>query len=172
MRPRARGTLSTRMPATTSTCSATVSSSSHRRLRPHRECGRQPVVRGCTSRADGVVTAFTGKVEVGQGTRRALRLIVAEELAIALGDVRLVMGDTDLCPFDVGTFGSLSMPTAAVDLRRAAAAAREVLGRVGTVAPVPATRRIEIVEHDPPITPASERPGRRAYDRAVAIRPP
>ena len=68
---------------------------------------------------DGVVTAFTGKVEVGQGTRRALRLIVAEELAVALADVALVMGDTDLCPFDIGTFGSLSMPTAAVDLRRA-----------------------------------------------------
>ena len=77
--------------------------------------------------AAGTVTAFTGKVEVGQGTRRALRLIVAEELETALENVRLVMGDTDLCPFDVGTFGSMSMPTAARDLQRVAAAARQAL---------------------------------------------
>lgn len=104
--------------------------------------------------ANGVVTAFTGKVEVGQGTRRALRLIVAEELAVSLAEVRLVMGDTDLCPFDIGTFGSLSMPTAAVDLRRAAAAARDALGRLGALGP--GIRRVEIVEHDPLFTSATE----------------
>ena len=99
--------------------------------------------------ADGV-TAFTGKVEVGQGTRRALRLVVAEELAVPLADVRLVMGDTDLCPFDIGTFGSLSMPTAAVDLRRAAAAARDILGDLRAFAP--GIQRLEIIEHDPTFT--------------------
>jgi nicotinate dehydrogenase subunit B len=77
--------------------------------------------------ADGSVTAFTGKVEAGQGTRTALASLVAEELAVPAGRVRVVMGNTDLSPFDLGTFGSRSMPFAAPPLRAAAAAAREVL---------------------------------------------
>jgi CO/xanthine dehydrogenase Mo-binding subunit/aerobic-type carbon monoxide dehydrogenase small subunit (CoxS/CutS family) len=77
--------------------------------------------------ADGSVTAFTGKVEAGQGTRTALGLLVAEELAVPSASVRVVMGNTDVSPFDMGTFGSRSMPFAAPPLRAAAAAAREVL---------------------------------------------
>ena len=76
---------------------------------------------------DGVVTAFTGKVEAGQGTRGALSLLVAEELRVAPGAVRVLMGDTGVSPFDLGTFGSRSMPDAAPLLCRAAAAARRVL---------------------------------------------
>jgi CO/xanthine dehydrogenase Mo-binding subunit/aerobic-type carbon monoxide dehydrogenase small subunit (CoxS/CutS family) len=77
--------------------------------------------------ADGSVTAFTGKVEAGQGTRTALGVLVAEELAVPPASVRVVMGDTDVSPFDLGTFGSRSMPFAAPPLRAAAAAARELL---------------------------------------------
>ena len=77
--------------------------------------------------ADGSVTAFTGKVEAGQGTRTALGMLVAEELAVPPASVRVVMGNTDVSPFDMGTFGSRSMPFAAPPLRAAAAAAREVL---------------------------------------------
>jgi CO/xanthine dehydrogenase Mo-binding subunit/aerobic-type carbon monoxide dehydrogenase small subunit (CoxS/CutS family) len=77
--------------------------------------------------ADGSVTAFTGKVEAGQGTRTALGMLVAEELAVPPGSVRVVMGNTGVSPFDVGTFGSRSMPYAAPPLRAAAAAARELL---------------------------------------------
>jgi len=77
--------------------------------------------------ADGVITAFTGKVDVGQDNRTALSLRVAEELRVALPAVRLVMGDTDLCPWDRGTFGSRSMPDAGEQLRGTAAAARENL---------------------------------------------
>jgi nicotinate dehydrogenase subunit B len=77
--------------------------------------------------ADGSVTAFTGKVEAGQGTRTALGLLVAEELAMPPASVRVVMGQTDVSPFDWGTFGSRSMPFAAPPLRAAAAAAREAL---------------------------------------------
>ena len=43
------------------------------------------------------------------------------------GLVRVVQGDTDLCPFDIGTFGSRSMPDAGEPLRRAAAGARQAL---------------------------------------------
>jgi nicotinate dehydrogenase subunit B len=77
--------------------------------------------------ADGLVTAFTGKVEAGQATRSALALLVAEELAVRPSAVRMVMGDTRLCPFDAGTFGSRSIPYAAPPLRAAAATARDLL---------------------------------------------
>jgi isoquinoline 1-oxidoreductase len=77
--------------------------------------------------ADGTITAFTGKVEAGQGTRTALALLVAEELAVPADSVRLVMGNTDVSPYDLGTFGSRSMPTAAPPLRAAAAAALRLL---------------------------------------------
>lgn len=75
----------------------------------------------------GAVTAFTGKVDIGQDNQTALRLLVAEELAVPLGQVTLVQGDTDLCPFDIGTFGSRSMPDAGRPLRLAAAGARQAL---------------------------------------------
>ncbi len=76
---------------------------------------------------DGVVRAFTGKVEVGQGTRRALALLVAEELRVPATSVRVMMGDTDVSPWDMGTFGSLAMPTAAQHQRAIAATARAIL---------------------------------------------
>lgn len=77
--------------------------------------------------ADGAVTAFTGKVDVGQDNRTSLSLCVAEALDVPLGSVRLVMGDTDLCPHDAGTFGSRSTPDAAPLLRAAATRARALL---------------------------------------------
>jgi isoquinoline 1-oxidoreductase len=77
--------------------------------------------------ADGTVTAFTGKVEAGQGTRTALAQLVAEELAVPAASVRVVMGNTSLSPYDVGTFASRSMPYAAPPLRAAAAASARLL---------------------------------------------
>ena len=77
--------------------------------------------------ANGIVRAFTGKVDVGQDNRTVLSQLVAEELHVPVEWVRLVMGDTDLCPFDMGTFGSRSIPDAGEDLRATAAAARELL---------------------------------------------
>jgi nicotinate dehydrogenase subunit B len=91
----------------------------------------------------GVVTAFTGKVDVGQDNATALRLLVAEELEVEFSQVLLAMGDTDVCPHDRGTFGSRSMPDAGSVLRRAAACARD-LGPVE-----PGARRIEVVTGDP-----------------------
>jgi len=52
--------------------------------------------------ADGSVTAFTGKVEAGQGTRTALGLLVAEELAVPSASVRVVMGNTDTSSPKIG----------------------------------------------------------------------
>jgi isoquinoline 1-oxidoreductase len=73
------------------------------------------------------VTAFTGKVEFGQNIRTSLTQAVAEELHVPVASVRVVMGDTELVPFDMGTFGSRTTPTMAPQLRKAAAAAREML---------------------------------------------
>jgi nicotinate dehydrogenase subunit B len=76
---------------------------------------------------DSRVTFFTGKVEIGQNIRTSLTQAVAEELHTPPATVQLVMADTELTPFDMGTFGSLTTPTMAPQLRRVAAAAREWL---------------------------------------------
>ena len=75
----------------------------------------------------GTVSVFTGKVELGQNIRTSLAQAVAEELRIPISTIRMVMADTDLTPFDAGTFGSRSTPAMAPQLRKAAAAARETL---------------------------------------------
>ena len=76
---------------------------------------------------DGLVTVYSGKAEVGQNIRTSLSQVVAEELRVPLGAIRVVLGDTRLCPFDAGTFGSRTTPDMAQRLRRVAAAARELL---------------------------------------------
>jgi isoquinoline 1-oxidoreductase len=76
---------------------------------------------------DSGVTVYTGKVELGQNIRTSLTQAVAEELTVPPTRIRLVMADTALTPFDMGTFGSMTTPVMARQLRRVAAAAREVL---------------------------------------------
>src|SRR5258708_34487320 len=76
---------------------------------------------------DGTVTVLTGKGEVGQNIRTSLTQVVAEELHAPIGSIRLLMGDTDLTPFDAGTFGSRTTPDMAVQLRKVSATAREAL---------------------------------------------
>jgi isoquinoline 1-oxidoreductase len=77
--------------------------------------------------ADGRVTAYTGKVEIGQNARTSLTQAVAEELGAPLTSINLVMGDTERVPFDAGTFGSQTTPQMVPQLRRIAAAARKLL---------------------------------------------
>ena len=84
--------------------------------------------------ADGMVTAFTGKVDVGQDNRTALVMLVAEELSVPLQAVRMIMGDTDVCPYDMGTFASRSMPDAGQALLATAAAARQELAAIAATA--------------------------------------
>jgi isoquinoline 1-oxidoreductase len=76
---------------------------------------------------DGAVTAYTGKVELGQNIRTSLSQVVAEELRLPVGRIQMVMADTAKVPFDAGTFGSQTTPSMASQLRRVAAAARELL---------------------------------------------
>jgi nicotinate dehydrogenase subunit B len=76
---------------------------------------------------NGKVTVYTGKVEVGQNIRTSLTQAVAEELHVATKQIEVIMGDTKLTPFDMGTFGSRTTPTMNLQLRKVAAAARDTL---------------------------------------------
>ncbi|HKQ73200.1 MAG TPA: molybdopterin cofactor-binding domain-containing protein [Blastocatellia bacterium] len=76
---------------------------------------------------NGTVTAYTGKAEVGQNIRTSLTQAVAEELRSPVSAIKIVMGDTDLTPFDAGTFGSRTTPDMFPQICKAAAAAREVM---------------------------------------------
>lgn len=76
---------------------------------------------------DGRVSCFTGKIEMGQGIVTSLAQELAEELDVPLDAIDMVMGDTDLCPYDRGTWGSLTTRFFGPALRAAGAEARAVL---------------------------------------------
>ena len=76
---------------------------------------------------DGRVTGYTGKIEMGQGPITSLPQMLAEELDTPLDTVDIVMGDTDLCPWDMGTFGSMTTRMFGPALQAAAAEAKAVL---------------------------------------------
>ncbi|MFH1716217.1 MAG: molybdopterin cofactor-binding domain-containing protein [Planctomycetota bacterium] len=76
---------------------------------------------------DGRVTCFTGKVELGQGPITSLAQTLADELDVSIDSVDMVMGDTALCPYDAGTWGSMTTPYFGPVLRAAGAEARAIL---------------------------------------------
>ncbi|WP_340114918.1 xanthine dehydrogenase family protein molybdopterin-binding subunit [Maribellus mangrovi] len=76
---------------------------------------------------DGKVSCYTGKIEMGQGANTGLAMMLADELDVAFESVEMVMGDTDLCPWDMGTFGSLTTRMFGPSMLAAAAKARTVL---------------------------------------------
>ncbi|MBI5442071.1 MAG: molybdopterin-dependent oxidoreductase, partial [Deltaproteobacteria bacterium] len=76
---------------------------------------------------DGRVTIYSGKIEMGQGVVTSLAQMAADELAVSLDSIEMVMGDTALCPFDNGTYGSMSTRFFGPALRAAAAEAKAVL---------------------------------------------
>ena len=76
---------------------------------------------------NGRVTVFSSKIEMGQGVMTSLAQMAAEELGVDLASIDMVMGDTEKCPWDAGTFGSLSTRMFGPALRAAAAKARAVL---------------------------------------------
>ena len=79
--------------------------------------------------ADGRITAYTGKCDLGQGMLTAQTQLVAEELSVPTRAVTIVQCDTDVCPDQGTTSGSQSTPTNFNDrnLAQAAATAREAL---------------------------------------------
>ncbi len=76
---------------------------------------------------DGKVKCFTGKVELGQGVMTSLAQTLADELDVPIKSVEMVMGDTAQCPYDAGTWGSMTTPYFGPVLRAAGAEARAVL---------------------------------------------
>lgn len=76
---------------------------------------------------NGRVTIFSGKIEMGQGVLTSQAQMAAEELGVSLDQVSMVLGDTDQCPWDAGTWGSLTTRIFGPALRAAAAEGRHVL---------------------------------------------
>jgi nicotinate dehydrogenase subunit B len=76
---------------------------------------------------DGTVTLFCGKVDLGQGLRIAMRQIAGEELGIGVEKINYVEGDTALTPDQGRTSGSNGIQRGGMQIRRAAATAREAL---------------------------------------------
>jgi nicotinate dehydrogenase subunit B len=81
--------------------------------------------------ADGTVTVYTGKVDVGTGLRVAVAQMAAEELGVPAESVHVVDGDTGVCPDQGGTGGSTGLTRGGADVRQAAATARHALITLG-----------------------------------------
>ena len=79
---------------------------------------------------DGIVTVMAGKVEVGQGSRAELTQAAAEELRVPVSRIQMVLADTGLVPDDGNTAGSRTTPSTVPLVRKAAAAARNLLVEV------------------------------------------
>ena len=73
---------------------------------------------------NGRVAVYSGKIEMGQGVLTSQAQMVAEELGVPLTSIDMMLGDTDKCPTDMGTFGSLTTRMFGPVLRAAAAQAR------------------------------------------------
>ncbi|NRB50077.1 MAG: xanthine dehydrogenase family protein molybdopterin-binding subunit [Saprospiraceae bacterium] len=76
---------------------------------------------------DGRVRVFSGKVELGQGIRNAIRQVAAEELCMDLDRIEVLLAETGVTPNEGYTAGSGSIQNSAMAVRYAAAAAREEL---------------------------------------------
>ena len=77
--------------------------------------------------ADGTVTVFTGKAELGQGIKTALIQVAAEELDVDPGAIALVTADTARTPNEGYTAGSHSMQDSGTAILHAAAQVRAIL---------------------------------------------
>ncbi len=81
--------------------------------------------------ADGTVTIYTGKVDIGTGLRIAVAQMAAEELGVPSERITVIDGDTDVCPDQGGTGGSNGLTRGGAEIRQAAATARHALLALG-----------------------------------------
>ena len=112
---------------------------------PRRGAAQTPAARGDAARvldpsevdsflamhADGSLTLYTSKVDVGTGVRIALAQMAAEELGVAAERITVIEGDTALCPDQGGTGGSTGLTRGGTEIRQAAATARQALLALG-----------------------------------------
>ena len=97
-------------------------------------------------RADGTVVVYCGKVDLGQGLRVAIPQMAAEELGVGFERILLVEGDTALTPDQGSTSGSRGITQGGVQIRQAAATAREALLRAAGERMGKAAAELEIVD--------------------------
>ena len=117
--------------------------------------------------AKGLVTLYSGKVELGTGVLTALSQIAAEELSVPLSRVTTIQGDTLLTPNQEPTYASLSIQNGGMQIRRAAATARQTL--LDQAARKLGIARDQLAVHDGLITPKSGGEG-LSYAQLVAGR--
>jgi CO/xanthine dehydrogenase Mo-binding subunit len=117
--------------------------------------------------ADGTVTAYTGKCELGQGILTAQMQLVAEELSVPLDRIRLIQCDTAVCPDQGTTSGSQSTPTNfnQGNLAQAAATAHQALMRLASARLAVPIDRLSV--GDGVISAASDRTKRVTYGELV-----
>lgn len=77
--------------------------------------------------ADGTVSVYCGKVDLGQGLRISIPQIAAEELGIGIDKIKYIEGDTDITPDQGRTSGSTGIMRGGMQIRQAAATARKGL---------------------------------------------
>ena len=111
------------------------------------------------------MTAYTGKVEVGQNIRTSLTQAIAEELHVPVAKIQMVMGDTKLTPYDRGTFGSRTTPEMNLQLRKVASAARDIL--IGMAATQWQVDRKRLVAADGKITDSESK---RSVEYAALVK--
>ncbi len=75
----------------------------------------------------GGVVVLTGSSEIGQGSETVIAQIVAQELGLPIGNIRVINNDTDLTPWDVGVHASRTTFVAGNSALRAAREARRKL---------------------------------------------
>jgi CO/xanthine dehydrogenase Mo-binding subunit len=77
--------------------------------------------------AAGEVTAYWGKMDLGQGVDTAIAQLIADEMDVAMDKVKVVFGDSTMCADQGGASGSTGLKNSGVALQAAAAEARLVL---------------------------------------------
>ena len=104
----------------------------------------QAAVQVCLDRS-GRARVFSGANDIGQGSNTMLAVIVAEELGLALDDIRVLSADTDLCPVDLGAYSSrITLMVGNACLEAAQKLRRKVRDSVGKRWQIP-RRRVSLV---------------------------
>jgi CO/xanthine dehydrogenase Mo-binding subunit len=108
-------------------------------------------------RADSTVNVYCGKVDLGQGLRIAIPQMAAEELGVTVDRILLIEGDTALTPDQGSTGGSRGITQGGVQIRQAAATARDALLRMGAERTGKPVGELELV--DGAVRPKAGGPG-------------
>ena len=95
--------------------------------------GSPPSYALCRLNADGSFDVLTGTHDLGTGTKTVMTQIAAEELGVAMDDIRITIGDTLTCPYSLLSAGSLTVPSVGPTVRAAAADAKRQLLDIASV---------------------------------------